>query len=177
MFRKLLDKFTERTPGWIASAEIQVLLDTTAKAFGVKGLRVWNHRPERALREYAEFTSACMKRGTADPGRLYAESFRTGSAVRRITGFRSRKDIEDLTFYLYSNIGITMGGSIPGEVTVPDCYFSRYYSPQECKVMSSVDSGMIAGIAGGGSLVFTERLTEGRSCCRAVFTKTKGGTE
>lgn len=176
VFRKLLDKLEQKTPGYLASAEIQILLDTTARAFGVKGKRVWHRPPKRALREYAEFTASCMSRGSADPARLYEESFRTGSMVRRITGFCSPGDIADLVFYLYGNIGIGMNGSIPGEVSVRNCYFSRYYSPEQCAVMSSVDSGMIAGIAGGGKLEFTERITEGSSMCRACFEKeTKKG--
>ena len=43
-FRKLLRSLERRTPDIIASVEIQILLDTTARAFGVKGKRVWNHR-------------------------------------------------------------------------------------------------------------------------------------
>lgn len=171
LFRKILRSLERRTPDIIASVEIQILLDTTARGFGVKGKRVWNHRPQRALREYSDFTVSCMKRGETDADRLYAEAFRTGSMVRRVTGFRSSRDIEKLVFYLYSNIGIAMYGYLPGEVIVRECRFSRFYTPEQCLIMSSVDSGIIAGIAGGGRLDFTERLTEGNSCCRAYFSK------
>ena len=44
---------------------------------------------------------------------------------------------------------------------------SRIYTPEECALMSNVDSGMIAGILGGGSLTFSERITEGCGGCRA----------
>lgn len=175
LFRKLLRSLERRTPDIIASVEIQILLDTTARAFSVKSKCVWNHRPQRALREYSDFTVSCMKRGEADAERLYAESFRTGSMIRRVTGFRSSRDIEELVFYLYSNIGIAMEGSIPGEVIVRKCWFSRSYTPEQCLVMSSVDSGIIAGIAGGGRLDFTERLTQGNSCCRACFNRAERG--
>jgi general L-amino acid transport system permease protein len=30
--------------------------------------------------------------------------------------------------------------------------------------------GLLAGLAGGGELVFIERITEGQPCCRACFT-------
>jgi hypothetical protein len=171
LFRKLLHGLDRRTPRWLAAIEIQILLGTTARAFGVKGKRVWLHSPEKALGEYAAFTASRMQETKADPGRLYAESFRTGKLVRRITGFRDSHDIETLIFYLYNNIGITMEGNIPGEVTVHRCYFSMRYTPEQCAVMSSVDSGIIAGIAGRGWLTFTERLTEGSDRCRACFSE------
>ncbi len=173
IFRKILHFLSRKKPGRAASIEIQILLNTTAKAFGVKGRRVWNLSPQAALRTYCLFTAACMRQGKADPERLYAESFRAGSMLRRITGFQSSRDIEELVFYLYKNIGIAMDGRIPGEVTVHSCYFSRFYLPGQCLVMSAADSGILSGIAGGGSLCFTERITEGNSCCRAVFGREK----
>jgi hypothetical protein len=30
-----------------------------------------------------------------------------------------------------------------------------------------MDRGLLAGLASGGELAFTERITEGRPCCRA----------
>ena len=158
------------TPGRIASFEIQILMDTTARAFGVKGKRVWNDPPQKALHEYMKFTIFCMQLAETDPDRLYAESFRTGSLIRRITGFKALRDVEELVFYLYGNIGIAMDGRLPGEIQVYRCFFSRYYSPDQCALMSAVDDGMTAGIAGGGRLHFSERLTEGGRTCRAVFT-------
>jgi hypothetical protein len=145
-------------------------MNTTARAFGVpeRRLRTWS--PEEALRRYTTFSVRCMKRGGADPERLYREAYRTGERVRRLTGFTEQKDLERLTFYLYRNIGIRMGGHLPGKVTVPRCYFSRFYTPAQCALMSNMDSGMTAGLLGGGKMQFSERITEGCSCCRAVFT-------
>lgn len=65
-------------------------------------------------------------------------------------------------------------GCLSGEITVPECYFSRYYTPEQCAIMSFVDSGIIAGICGttdpaSGYLLFTERITEGCGRCRACF--------
>lgn len=174
LFRKLLRGLERHTPDRLISLEIQILLNTTARAFGTRGRSVWHHAPGRALREYADFTVRCMRRPEEDTarvnGKLYAEAYRTGRAVRRITGFRKQEDIEALVFYLYRNIRINMKGNIPGELTVSDCYFSKEYTPAQCALMSAVDSGIIAGISGGGNLTFRERLTEGCSRCRARFT-------
>ena len=64
-----------------------------------------------------------------------------------------------------------MNGTIPGEITVSSCYFSKFYTPKQCALMSYVDSGIIAGLCGGGNLRFTERITEGCGRCTAVFMK------
>lgn len=157
------------TPRWVTVLEIRILNNTTARAFGVpeKKIRSWSV-PE-ALREYTAFTRSCLRRRRPDPGRLYREAYRTGERVRRLTGFTEKNELERLTFYLYRNIRILMEGSLPGEVTVSECWFSRFYTPEQCVIMSNVDSGMVAGILGGGSLEFSERLTEGCGRCRACF--------
>ena len=95
--------------------------------------------------------------------------YRTGERVRRLTGFTEKADLERLVFYLYRNIGILMDGHLPGEIKVSSCYFSRFYTPEQCALMSYMDSGIIAGILGGGKIEFTERITEGCGNCRAFF--------
>ena len=35
--------------------------------------------------------------------------------------------------------------------------------------MSAMDRGLLAGLAGGGDLIFSQRITEGYTCCRARF--------
>ena len=55
-------------------------------------------------------------------------------------------DILDIDFY-----GSVCGSdSSSGEITISRCYFSSLYSPEACQVMSAMDSGLLAGLAGGG---------------------------
>ena len=196
--RKLLQQLERHTPDRVRSMEIQILMNLAARAFRVPGKKVWHLPADEALRTYAEFTVQCMKTKHAAPRVLYLQAYTVGSRVRRLTGLTDRHAIEQLVFYLYSNIRIQMFGNLPaidktaqnrnkqnnnehkvskqdypayGEVVVTDCYFSRYYTPEQCAVMSSVDSGIIAGLCGGGTLTFTERITEGCSRCRACFFK------
>ena len=184
------------TPAWIVCLEIRILYKTTARAFGVpeKKIPLWsagqalrirdvrqalrtgfagqtlrNGYAEQALRDYAAYSARCLMRCKADPGRIYREAYRTGEQVRRLTGFTEKEDLERLVFYLYRNIGILMDGRLPGEVTVSSCFFSRFYTPEQCALMSYMDSGIIAGILGGGKLEFTERITEGCGGCKAFF--------
>ena len=65
--------------------------------------------------------------------------------------------------------GILMDGHLPGEIKVSSCYFSRFYTPEQCALMSYMDSGIIAGILGGGKIEFTERITEGCGGCKVFF--------
>ena len=169
ILRRKLNDFWERTPRWFAVMEIQILLNITAKGFNVPGKTVLGMSPEKALREYARFTRSCVELDDADPVRLFDEAYKAGERIRRLTGFRDREDLTRLVFFLYKNIYIDMTGTLPGEITVSDCYFGLSYTPKECGIMSNVDSGIISGIFGGGRLEFTERITEGCGRCLACF--------
>ena len=171
VFRTLLRSMEGQTPAWFPGFQIQILLDLTARGFGMEKRQVWNLSPEQALQEYAEFTVSCMNSapGDRDLQRLYRNAYAAGYRIRQITGFTDAADLERLVFFLYRNIGITLCGQIPGMITVPACYFARFYTPAQCRVMSRVDAGIIAGICGGGKLRFTQRITEDCSCCRACF--------
>ncbi|MBQ6526952.1 MAG: hypothetical protein IJI38_00355, partial [Clostridia bacterium] len=139
----------------------------------VPAVRVLGMKPEGALRIYRAFTKECMQKSAADGKRLYDHAYALGQRVRKTTGFREQRDLEELVFWLYRQIGIRMSGQIPGDITVSACAFSCAYTPDECRFMSNMDAGIIAGICGKGQLVFTERLTEGCKCCRACFQEEK----
>ena len=173
VFRTFLALCVKYGPEWVTRLQLQVLLDATARAFAMPGKKIRSRTARGALREYAAFTGKCMKYGKADPKKVREEACRTGNLIRRITGFRKSRDIERLVFYLYSNLRISMSGHIPGEIIVSRCYFGRFYSPEQCALMSLVDEGIIAGISGGGRLEFAERITEGCGRCRACFSEAK----
>ncbi len=174
IFRKLLERLEDHTPGVLLCLQYQVLADLTARAFEAPGIRVWTKTPEKAFDAYARFSADCMKKKRGDPDRLFREAYRTGKAVRTLTGFKKRDDLERLVFFLYRNIRIRMDGTLPGPVRIRTCFFSSLYTPSMCALMSCVDSGIIAGLFGGGSLRFTERITEGSTACRACFRSEKG---
>lgn len=132
---------------------------------------------------------------------LFRDARRLGEKIRRITVLTADEDLKRLIVLLYRNIGIhmTIDGRIAGanekqitgetegrtedeitseiaanraaELTVSACYFSRCYSPVECKLMSYVDAGIVTGICGGGCLRFSQRITEGCGFCRAHLTE------
>ena len=169
VFGVLLGALERHTPDFVRSAEIQILMNLTARAFRTRAAGVWFLPADRALERYAEFTVRCMETLPVRPRELYRRAFRTGRRVRILAGIRKREDAERLVFLLYRNIRIGMAGSFPGEITVSDCYFAKFYTPRQCGIMSAADAGIIAGICGGGSLRFTRRITEGCGSCRAHF--------
>ena len=167
--RNLLHRLERHTPAWALSVQSQILLNLTARAFHAPGKSVWRHAPAQALREYAEFTVRCTLCGDAKPENLYREAFDLGKRLRRLSGFTDAADVERLIFYLYRNLQISMSGRLPGEITVGKCYFSGFYAPEQCALMSCVDSGVISGLFGGGTLTFARRITEGHKTCAACF--------
>lgn len=169
VFGRLLRWMRRRTPTWFVSIELQILLELTARAYRMPGRGIWFLPAKRALREYASFTVRCMESGKKGAEKLYPSAYALGKWIRWVTGFKQPEDLRQLIFWLYRNIGIDMRGKLPGELIISRCYFSRYYTPEQCALMSNVDAGVIAGLVGGGELVFTERITEGCGRCRACF--------
>jgi len=128
------------------------------------------------LRLYARYTRsaalAAMKSGedlTALRTRLQANGFALGDRLRKRLHLRSRRAAMAAARLLYRMIGVDFRGSPNGEVRVRSCFFSDYYTPSVCRLISALDQGLLAGLSGGGSLTFQLRLTEGSPYCRARF--------
>ena len=153
--------------------ELQQLMDLTARAFRKPGKRVWTLPPDKGLEVYAGYTAGHLREGVDAEllRRMNLEAYRVGKRLRRIFRIRTQEQAESLIFSLYKNIGIDMSGSIPGDIYVSRCYFCRHYTPEVCLAASALDEGIISGLAGKGALSFSQRLTDGCSCCRARFIK------
>lgn len=159
----------ERNPGGAAGRiRLQLLMNATAAAFGKRGQVLLFARDP--LARYAAFTKACLA-GPCEAESLYRAAYRLGQRVRALSGLRKDEELQRLVFVLYRGIGITMRGTLPGEVRVSTCYFGRYYTAEDCARISAMDSGLIAGVYGSGALAFSQRLTEGCACCTACFRK------
>lgn len=169
-----LDRLEKRRPGFIAKIQLQILMGLTAGIFGQRSRFLMMSGYEEALRSYVQYTRELLQSCKGDDKgllqlRMGEESYKMGRRLRRVMGLKNRRDLERLVFILYKNIGIDMSGEIPGDVCVSRCYFSNFYDPGMCRLISAMDSGIIRGIYGGGELVFSQRITEGCECCRARF--------
>lgn len=118
-------------------------------------------------------------RGDADRseirGRLFSEAFALGRRAKRRLGIRTEKEGLAAAGVLYGAIGIEFRSACGGSVVVPRCAFAAAYGPEVCRLMSAMDSGLIAGLTGSAGLRFTQRLTEGAPACRASVVHPGGG--
>ena len=166
-----------RTPAIVKRQALAQLFRSTAAAFRCDMPRLSRLSHEQCLLEYARFTAErageALRHGhdlTELRERLYRNAYRLGRTPRWLLRVRTVADVMALAQFLYGILGIEFQGSRSGEITISRCYFSSTYSPQVCQVMSAMDRGLLAGLAGAGDLVFTQRITEGQPCCRGHFT-------
>ncbi len=162
--KALLDILELHPSEVFARLQLQILLGATARAFDQRGQCILFAKDP--LQEYGMFTKTCMASG-AEQRRLYQVSLRLGRRVRTVLGLTNPEDLKRLVFLLYKNIGITMTGEIPGEIVVSECFFARIYSGMECRYISAMDAGIVAGICGDGTMTFVQRMTEGCEQCVA----------
>ena len=98
---------------------------------------------KNALEAFALFTKE--KSANGEPERMYDVFYRLGQKVKKLSGLTDPKELEELIFFLYRNIEIDMHGSLENEVWIYPCYFSRYYTPEQCALMSNMDAGYQTG--------------------------------
>ncbi|MCJ7680410.1 MAG: hypothetical protein MUP70_06785, partial [Candidatus Aminicenantes bacterium] len=101
--------------------------------------------------------------------RLYRNASRMGEKLRQDFHIETQADVIRLCTLLYRILKLEFSGNSSGEVIIKRCFFSQFYTPDVCGLISSLDEGVAAGLSAGGRLVFKERITEGKSCCRATF--------
>jgi hypothetical protein len=131
---------------------------------------------EKLLEKYACFTANVIRErsalnneeGPALQNRLYREAFQAGQRLREWFGLTDRNEVVRVMRFLYRLIQIDLQGDPQAKgVIISQCFFSRYYSSEVCKVMAAFDQGLAAGLSGGERLEFSERITEGGEFCRA----------
>jgi len=163
-------------PASVRKRKLAELFGLTARAFRASPPSVEGLSWRRRLRRYACFT-ATMAEETARAGadveatqkRLFGEAAYLGQALAKELRVASFAQVMSAARILYRNLRIDLKCDGRGEIVVRKCFFARFYSPAACRLMSSLDAGIFAGLAGGGTLVFDRRLTEGHDCCRAHF--------
>ena len=168
-------------PASLRRRKLAELLRLTARAFDAvpppsEGLSL-----EDLRRLYAEFSRQAAERALSRPDTLAATeqslfdgALDLGREIGRELRVSTPREVMAAARVLYGALGIDLEGHPEGDIVVRRCSFSGLYSPAVCRVMSFVDAGVLAGLAGGGRLEFTARLTEGALCCRARFSLPEG---
>jgi hypothetical protein len=161
-------------PGFARKEILAELFEATAEAFAGPAPAQNHLAYDERLRTYALFTreqaEQALRVGRDMPAlkmRLYRNAYPLGGKLRKWFGLSTMGEVMELARILYQAIGVEMQGDGQGTLTVRCCYFSQFYSGPVCDLISALDDGVFSGLSGGGRLVFSERLTEGRECCRA----------
>jgi len=164
-------------PFWIQKKKLKELFALTAQAFQSEEPALEGLSQKEVLEKYAIFTKENTEKLLVSDEKtkiakdqLYKKAFQMGSNLREELRISSPKEFMASARLLYHLIGIDFRGEKTGRITIRKCYFKRFYSEDICKIISSLDKGILAGLSGGtGKLEFLDRLTSGADCCRAVF--------
>lgn len=168
--------FSLPMPGVLRRACISRLHRLTADAFEVKAPALPGSAREH-LEFYAVFTAAQAEQAERDDARaarvrdrLFANARGLGAQLRSRLGVHSRKEALDAARSLYRLIGVDFRGCPESaSFEVSSCFFSRSYSPAACRMISSLDSGLLSGLTGGGQMSFCRRITEGAAACGGLI--------
>jgi hypothetical protein len=177
----LAPRLLSHTPAIVKRQALVQLFGATAAAFQCDTPRLSGLSREQCLLAYARFTAdraEAALRNRSDLSELQEHLYENAYRLARMPGWllrvRSVDDVMTLAHFLYGILDIDFQGTGAGRITIGRCYFSNFYSPGVCEVMSAMDRGLLAGLAGAGELVFSQRITEGQDCCRAHFAAPAG---
>lgn len=163
-------------PTFLKKKKLAQLLDVTASAFGCEAPPTRGFTFEQCLHEYAVFTKAQAEGYLKDPSgmdglqeRLFQGAYHLGQKFREQFGITTFQEVLMMMKIIYGLLGIDLHSGWENGVLIKNCFFSRYYTPEICQVISALDEGLAAGLSDGGTLCFYQRITEGNKCCRADF--------
>lgn len=167
-------------PAAVKRRKLAELLERTADAFGVPAPDVRDQSLAERVRTFAAFSTAQAERACRGDGatavataaRLRAAALEFGAGIRRELHVASSAQAMHAARLLYDTLGIDFDGKPDGaigRIVIRRCYFADWYTPRVCALMSALDEGVLAGLAGDGRLEFGARITEGRLRCRATF--------
>ena len=165
-------------PETVKSASLRRLFTATADAFGCPAPDVNGLTYEQCLQEYALFTKnnaeKIIRQGTVKrvKAELYDSAELIGQRLKQQLKLKTFTDFSLACEITYKAIAIECRVGPGGDVRIPRCYFSPFYTGEVCQLISSLDEGLIAGLSGGMKLEFSERITEGSECCKAFITQT-----
>ncbi len=163
-------------PTFIRRKKVRELFELTAEAFQSDLPPMNDLSYNESLKVYANFTRTKAQEliGRDDSTeavkkRLYQNAYHMGENLRRDFRIKTKADVMGISRVLYRILNIEFNGTATGEVVIKRCFFSQFYTPDICRIISALDEGLAAGLSNGGRLVFTERITEGKNCCQAIY--------
>ncbi len=162
-------------PQFIQRRKLEALFSATAAAFEVATPSIEELSYFDGLKTYARFTRAQAERVIRDGEeekvqlRLFQNAYRIGQQFKVDFNINSSEEVMQMGFIVCKLLDIDFQGDPQGNIVIKRCLFSAYYSNKVCRLISSLDAGLLTGLSGGGKLSFRERITEGNECCRAYL--------
>jgi hypothetical protein len=153
--------------------KLEELFLAAADAFHCPTPHLQDLSPDRMLEEFAVFTREnaieAIKLGSTPEikERLYSRAYQIGRNLKTELKVRTLQEVMMACRLIYKALKIDFQGDSGGHVLINQCFFSQYYSGEICRVISSLDKGLAAGLSGGLKLDFNQRITEGNPCCAA----------
>lgn len=172
----LLSMLNIHFPLSLRKRKIRELFKITGKVFqaGIPELDGLGY--EDLLHEYALFVKEQSGKILMDSknilekkAELYQYALDAGTKLREELHLKGIKDEMEACRLFYSILGIDFRVDENGEIVISRCYFSDYFSSEICEFISSLDEGAGTGLTQGKRLCFSQRITEGKSCCKAIF--------
>jgi hypothetical protein len=170
-------------PASVRRSILTELIAATARAFDRPGPRTTGLSVEELSARAVDVSRAWADEAIRGGGdleqierRLFSEAFDLGLRARDRLRLVTETDGLAAARIVYRAIGIDVRLGGTGDVLVARCAFARAYGPEVCRLMSSMDSGLIAGLTGAAGLRFTERITEGAPACRALVLRAGGAS-
>ena len=161
-------------PQFLRKRKLEMLFKATADAFQATAPSTAEMSFDDCLKLYAEFTreqadnSIRQGKDLEVQPRLFHNAYRIGQQLKM--DFKVDKaHLMRTGALIYKMLKIDFRGDPEGQIVIRDCFFSAYYSSQVCCLISSLDEGLLVGLAGEGRLRFYQRITEGEACCRACL--------
>lgn len=163
-------------PAYLKKRKLQELLQLTADAFQCESPDTKDLSFDEGLKKFAQFTNeqvatAIQKKADLEAirSRLYQNSFHIGQKIRKDFRITTQAEIMMMSKIIYRLLGIEFQYDMSGEVDIKSCFFSHFYISRVCQIISALDEGLFAGLSAGGRLLFKNRITEGKNCCRASY--------
>lgn len=160
-------------PEFVKKKKLNQLFRMTADAFQSEPPILGGLSFAECLSKYAIFTKEKVESYLQGGGpleevkhRLYQNSYNMGQNLRKNLHIKTWEEAVIALNMIYKLIEIDFQYDEKGEIIISKCFFSKYYSGVICKLISSLDEGIAAGLTGGGRLCFHQRITEGCSCCK-----------
>jgi hypothetical protein len=160
-------------PRLIRKNRLGQLFGATADAFQYQAPELNGLSMNKRLEIFARFTAERAEavilqgKGSEVKERLYHNAYIIGQNIRKEFNLLNLNEVIRACGVIYKALEIDFRGNLQGQINIPRCFFSSFYSPKVCHIISGLDEGLIAGLSGGLKLEFSQRITEGKDCCRA----------